>query len=176
MSAMRTPRDWRKRATNNRRAGRRGRESQSPATATNGQRWLLTFVEAQEPRPIVGPLGCGLHRARESEGFYVTSAMQRIRAKLLPLIKARPGLFLITGGRGLGKSLFMRWLAEELRATGHLAVSIDRPDVALDELLHTICAEMRLPLPAEDVAKWLGQVRGVLAMRAEGRAPILLLG
>jgi type II secretory pathway predicted ATPase ExeA len=186
MGRMRTPRDWRKgrgRAGRAEAKGDRGREGRSGSAGSlqpgnsqrMGRRWLVAFLDADEPQPITGLVGSGVPLRDPPKKVYMNSATRRISALLVSLIGTQAGLFLITGGRGLGKSHLVRWLAQKLRDAGHLVMVVDHPGLALDRQLQTLSVEMRLPPPAKDMASWFRRVGEALALGEGATAPVLLM-
>ena len=181
VARRRTPRDWRRRTDRNRRA----RTSQIPEpsrrrAAANQSRpaeqWLGGLLFGPESRPGADQLRVVVGENEATSSIVMSSAMRRISSALKNRIGAQPGVFLLTGGRGLGKSLLLRSLARELRAAGHLVILIDRPDIDLEDLLNVLSQEWSFsPLPT-DLAELASSLRLMpMPGGGPGRAPVLLM-
>ena len=93
--------------------------------------WFLTEDEPAE-------LAIGPQRQTTGPKMHPSASMRRMRASLLPLLADGPGLFLIIGDSGVGKSAFVTWIAQELERDGYRVVSGSCPLAAVRGLAETL--------------------------------------
>ena len=94
-------------------------------------RWFLPEDEPTE-------FAICLQDRASDRAIHPSAAMRRMRASLVPLLAAGPGLFLILGDSAVGKSAFLRWIAQELARDGYRVVSGSCPLATLRQLADTL--------------------------------------
>lgn len=168
MRHARTARDWRRRRGRTVRAligDRRARSRSRNLTATPHERWLSSLIASEELSTGAAPIEVGAWLGSRTI-LYIGSSMHRLRARILAAIRARAGVFLITGAAGIGKSVFVRWLAQDLRAAGYAVVVADQPALTIRPLLREVAHELRLPAEsANSAVEWTRAVSEACAAR-----------
>src|SRR5258708_28936809 len=115
---------------------RDGRESGQPE-------FLLRFFGLkQEPFPDA-----------PDDGFcYTNAAIRQIYRELINVLAERPGIAVLTGEAGTGKTILIRRLCSELRASGHLVIGRCRGGRLFCALFSVNSQKMKIPFTGEDRA------------------------
>ncbi|HZT50509.1 MAG TPA: ATP-binding protein [Stellaceae bacterium] len=104
----------------------------------------------------------------------LSASMRRLGPRLLDALTAGPGLFLVIGEAGLGKSAFLARIAAELRETSRPVIVPPAPGFAADSLLQSLTSALGIPVPVAKKAAWLRALHAALD-RDGTPAPILLV-
>ena len=97
--------------------------------------------------------------------------MRRAHGAIVSRIAQEPGLYLVTGPRGAGKSFLLRRLSLDLGEAGHLVLP-GRASFDLEQFLANLSAGIEIAKPDGDIGHWLGRFRDRLAERSV--APVLM--
>jgi type II secretory pathway predicted ATPase ExeA len=102
----------------------------------------------------------------EQPSFYTNAKIQHVYGSLISAITAGPGLFLLTGEAGVGKTHMVQRLRDELQAAGYLVMSRYSAGLTFAELMVALDDDLRLGIgdPA-DPAKWLERFHRMLSYR-----------
>src|ERR1700688_2209680 len=103
--------------------------------------------------------------APEEGKHYSNAEIRETYRSLIASIAERPGLFLLTGPAGVGKSCLLRRLCAELQGAGHLVISHYRAGRAAGDLLATVCESVGVGGATGNTLKGLGPFRVQLAYR-----------
>jgi len=106
--------------------------------------------------------------------FYTNAAIRQIYRELLDALVERPGIAVLTGEAGAGKTILLRRLCSELKASGHLVIGRCQAGLVFDELIAVIAEELTIP-GGEDRAAWLRRFRGAMEFNKRVRPPILVI-
>src|SRR5579885_234240 len=144
--------------------GKAGKKARSQLQAT------VLFHDSE-----AGPLlGRALTNDRDSKRLPLSASMRRLGPRLLDALTAGPGLFLVIGEAGLGKSAFLARIAAELRETSRPVIVPPAPGFAADSLLQSLTSALGIPVPVAKKAAWLRALHAALD-RDGTPAPILLV-
>jgi general secretion pathway protein A len=126
----------------------------------------LSFVLGRDP-----------FTAAPDEAFFFSNALIRqVYGELIAALRERPGFALLTGGSGVGKTVLLRRLCGELKASGHLVITRYRPGLDFDELVRILVEEMKLGAgDTEGGAQRLPRLRHALERGAGAAAPVLVI-
>lgn len=125
--------------------------------------WLLRFFDLKRDPFADAP---------EEECFYTNAAIRQVYQELITTIVERPGIAVLTGEAGIGKTILRRRLCNELRVSGHL-VARGRAGLIFDELIAAIAKAMRVPDGIEGRTGWLRKF-GENVERSRGAWPPVL--
>lgn len=108
---------------------------------------------------------------------YPHAGLQRVCAELLAFdLSERPGLLLITGAAGTGKSVLLRSLVEDRRLGGHCHLLSCAGDLSFEALVKAWCAALRIATRAKAHETRLAALTAHLAARhKQAGTPTLLL-
>lgn len=108
--------------------------------------------------------------------FYSNSAIREVYSRLITALVERPGISMLTGEGGVGKTILIRRLCNELRTVGHIVISRYRAGLVYQDLVKTIAKEMGIVIcPAEDRPEWLRRFHWDLAQPRASPPPILVI-
>ncbi len=177
MRHARTARDWRRRRGRTVRAligDRRARSRSRNSTTAPPERWLSSLIAGEELSTGGAPIEIGARLGSRSI-LYIGSSMHRLRARILAAIRARAGVFLVTGAAGVGKSVFVRWLTQDLRAAGYPVVLADQPVLTARPLLGELARQLGLPVESgKTPSAWTRALSDACAERDIAAAVLLL--
>ena len=111
----------------------------------------------------------------DKDFFFSNAAIRQTYRELITALCERPGFALLTGESGAGKTILLRRLCSELKASGHLVIAQYRAGLDFDELIWAIAEEMNLPLGSEGMAEWLRRLRDAMERSGEALAPVLVI-
>ncbi len=111
------------------------------------------------------------------EGFcYTNAAIRQIYRELINALAERPGIAALTGEAGTGKTILLRRLCSELRASGHLVIGRCRAGLVFDELLAVVAEGLKIPDGGgEDPVAWPRRFRAALERNKGARQPVLVI-
>lgn len=155
---------------------RRSRATQKAAEARRRRRdalraecaWLFSY----DPPDGATLTSAGGASASHGLGDVAGKTMRRAYDTIVAGCQREPGLYLVTGPRGVGKSFFLRRLPSELGAAGHLVIP-SRASFDLDQFLGNLSAGLDIARPLNDFGAWLERLRIRLAEKRA--APVLVL-
>jgi general secretion pathway protein A len=108
--------------------------------------------------------------------FYTNAAIRQVYRELINALAERPGIAALTGEAGTGKTILLRRLCSELRASGHLVIGHCRAGLVFEELLAVIAEELKIPRRGdEDRGAWPRRFRAALERSKGARPPVLLI-
>src|SRR5713101_651122 len=87
--------------------------------------------------------------APEEGFFYTNAAIRQTYRELIDALAERPGIAVLTGEAGIGKTILLRRLCSELRSSGHLVIG-RRAGLVFDELIAVVAEELKIPGSGED--------------------------
>src|SRR5260221_13828694 len=76
--------------------------------------------------------------------LYTDAAIRQIYRELINALTERPGIAVLTGEAGTGKTILLQRLCSELRASGHLVIERYRAGLVFDELVAVISGELKI--------------------------------
>jgi type II secretory pathway predicted ATPase ExeA len=106
--------------------------------------------------------------------FYTNPAIRQIYQQLIAALDGAPGLAVLTGEAGTGKTILSRRLCDELRMSGRL-VAYCRAGLSFDELIAAIASETGIEGGIEDRAGWLRRFREDLERSTGGRPLVVVI-
>jgi type II secretory pathway predicted ATPase ExeA len=106
--------------------------------------------------------------------FYTNPAIRQIYQQLIAALDGAPGLAVLTGEAGTGKTILSRRLCDELRMSGRL-VACCRAGLSFDELIAAIGSETGIEGAIEDRAGWLRRFREALERSTGGRPLVIVI-
>jgi type II secretory pathway predicted ATPase ExeA len=106
--------------------------------------------------------------------FYTNPAIRQVYQRLIAALDGRPGLAVLTGEAGTGKTILRRRLCDELRMSGRL-VACCRAGLSFDELIAAIGSETGIEGAIEDRAGWLRRFREALERSTGGRPLVIVI-
>jgi hypothetical protein len=102
-------------------------------------------------------------------------ALREIHDSLLREMTAQPGLYLLTGDDGLGKTALLRTLSKTLRAQGHFVSLLPGETLAVSDLLLDLSLKAGIAPPVpKGIADWLARFHEASAGAEIGR-PIFVV-
>ncbi len=109
--------------------------------------------------------------ATRQQPLLLGATIRRAHGAIVSRIAQEPGLYLVTGPRGAGKSFLLRRLSLDLGEAGHLVLP-GRASFDLEQFLANLSAGIEIAKPDGDIGHWLGRFRDRLAERSV--APVLM--
>jgi len=106
--------------------------------------------------------------------FYTNPAIRQIYQQLIAALDGPPGLAVLTGEAGTGKTILSRRLCDELRMSGR-SVACCRAGLSFDELIAAIASATGVEGAIEDGAGWLRRFREDLERSAGGRPLVIVI-
>jgi len=113
--------------------------------------------------------------APEEGFFYTNAAIRQIYRELINALAERPGIAALTGEAGIGKTILLRRLCSELRASGHLVIGRCRAGLVFEELIAAVAKELKIPGGEEDRVAWPRRFRAALERDKGARPPVLVI-
>jgi type II secretory pathway predicted ATPase ExeA len=110
-----------------------------------------------------------------ADPVFLYTGMERraLYHSLLDRLVLSGGLFLLTGGKGSGKTLLTARLAHELRARGALVVMASAADAAPP--LSSLSQALGVPEPGDDVTGWAAAIRRAVAMHEDADRNVVFI-
>lgn len=106
--------------------------------------------------------------------FYAGGQRGELLAALAFAVLDTPGIVVVVGEVGSGKTMLCRMLAQRLQQQGHDLIYLDNPAFSPSEILHSIAADWGLT-PEPGVALHVQIQRQLLQRHAQGRKVVLLI-
>ena len=103
--------------------------------------------------------------------FFTGTDRRALYHSLLDRLFLAGGLFLLTGGKGSGKTLLSARLAHELRARGAFVVTASAADATPP--LSTLSQALGVPEPGDDIMGWAAAIRRAAAMHEEAERSVV---
>jgi type II secretory pathway predicted ATPase ExeA len=110
----------------------------------------------------------------DEQFFFSNAAIRQTYRDLISTLCGRPGLALLTGEAGAGKTILIRRLCSELRGSGHLVVARYRAGLDFDDLVRIVGEDMGLPSGSARVERLL-RLRDAAEGGGEAPAPVLVI-
>jgi general secretion pathway protein A len=107
--------------------------------------------------------------------FCPTASNSEQYKRLLSSIIETPGLFLIAGAPGAGKSMLLSRLSVELAARGHLVIGQYRAGLNLNELLEVLSGALGITAPIVERPAWSAQFQTRLDALARSARVVLVI-
>jgi type II secretory pathway predicted ATPase ExeA len=113
-------------------------------------------------------------RVPDPNFFYTNAQLRALYTSLLNSIRAHSGLFLLSGDRGMGKTILLTRLAQELRASNYLVISTYRAGLRFQDLASVLSAELGMCAFADDDQQCLTRIQGLIAERSDAQHGVVL--
>jgi type II secretory pathway predicted ATPase ExeA len=105
----------------------------------------------------------------------MTDELRSAYASLLDAILRGGGIFLLSGGRGSGKTALLSFLVRELRMLGFTVISRYRAGLQFEELASILSRDLAMPDLQQNEDRWMARARDVCRMKSLGRKSVVLV-
>jgi type II secretory pathway predicted ATPase ExeA len=132
-----------------------------------------------DPASVFDPRLFELHqdpfsRIPDPNFFYTNARLRALYTSLLNSIRAHSGLFLLSGNPGMGKTILLMRLAQELRASNFLVISTYRAGLRFQDLASVLAAELGVCAPADDDQRCVTRIQELIAERSDAQHGVVL--
>jgi general secretion pathway protein A len=131
--------------------------------------------ETEFPLHLFGVKQDPFSEAPDSSFFYTNTAIRRTYRELIHALAETPGIAVLTGEGGTGKTILLHRLCSELRAAGHLVIERCRGGLVFDELMDAISAELNIPEGGAERSAWRHGLRAALERNKGARPPVVVI-
>lgn len=111
-----------------------------------------------------------------NRGAYFTNQQLRdLYGALISRVLKEPGLFVLIGEKGIGKTALVRRLVVELERAGALLISEDSPGVSFEPVGLALAQALEVAPPAAESTELLSCLKEAVASRARSGRPVALV-